>query len=222
MTKTNYSPIRVIVADDHEIFRDGFRALLKKQQDIELVAEAENGKELLELTQKYKPDVVITDIKMPKSDGIQATRLLEEKYPHIGVIALSMFDEENLIVDMLEAGAKGYLLKNAAKDEIIEAIKTVFHNGTYYCHHTSNRLAQMIASSKFNPYRKTKTPNFNEKEIEIIQKICEGLSSRNIADTLHLSIRTIEGYREKIQEKMKVHNTAGIVVYAIKKGIYKI
>ena len=222
MTKTNYSPIRVIVADDHEIFRDGFRALLKKQQDIELVAEAENGKELLELTQKFKPDVVITDIKMPKSDGIQATRILEEKYPHIGVIALSMFDEENLIVEMLEAGAKGYLLKNAAKDEIIEAIKTVFHNGTYYCHHTSNRLAQMIASSKFNPYRKSKTPNFNEKEIEIIQKICEGLSSRNIADTLHLSIRTIEGYREKIQEKMKVHNTAGIVVYAIKKGIYKI
>jgi len=222
MTKTNYSPIRVIVADDHEIFRDGFRALLKKQQDIELVAEAENGKELLELTQKFKPDVVITDIKMPKSDGIQATRILEEKYPHIGVIALSMFDEENLIVEMLEAGAKGYLLKNAAKDEIIEAIKTVFHNGTYYCHHTSSRLAQMIASSKFNPYRKSKTPNFNEKEIEIIQKICEGLSSRNIADTLHLSIRTIEGYREKIQEKMKVHNTAGIVVYAIKKGIYKI
>jgi len=222
MTKTNYSPIRVIVADDHEIFRDGFRALLKKQQDIELVAEAENGKELLELTQKFKPDVVITDIKMPKSDGIQATRILEEKYPHIGVIALSMFDEENLIVEMLEAGAKGYLLKNAAKDEIIEAIKTVFNNGTYYCHHTSNRLAQMIASSKFNPYRKSKTPNFNEKEIEIIQKICEGLSSRNIADTLHLSIRTIEGYREKIQEKMKVHNTAGIVVYAIKKGIYKI
>jgi len=123
---------------------------------------------------------------------------------------------------MLEAGAKGYLLKNAAKHEIIDAIKTVFNNGTYYCHHTSNRLAQMIASSRFNPYRKTKTPNFNDKEIEIIQKICEELSSREIGDQLHLSMRTIEGYREKIQEKMKVKNTAGIVVYAIKKGIYKI
>jgi DNA-binding NarL/FixJ family response regulator len=222
MTKSRYSPIRVIVADDHEIFRDGFRSLLKKQQDIELVAEAENGKELVDLTIKHKPDVIITDVKMPKSDGIEATKEIEEKYPHIGVIALSMFDEESLIVDMLEAGAKGYLLKNAGKEEIIEAIKTVYNNGTYYCHHTSNRLAQMIASSKFNPYRKTRTPNFNEKEVEVIQKICEGFSSKEIGEQLHLSIRTIEGYREKIQEKMKVHNTAGIVVYAIKKGIYKI
>jgi DNA-binding NarL/FixJ family response regulator len=222
MSKTQYSSIRVILADDHEIFRDGFRALLKKQPDIELVAEAENGKELIELVSKFKPDVIITDIKMPQSDGIEATRVLEEKYPHIGVIAFSMFDEENLIVEMLEAGAKGYLLKNASKNEIIEAIKTVFHDGTYYCHHTSNKLAQMIATSKFNPYRKTKTPPLSSKEIEIIQMICEGHPNKNIAEMLHLSVRTIEGYREKIQEKIKVKNTAGIVVYAIKKGIYKI
>ena len=122
MTKERYSPIRVIVADDHEIFRDGFRALLKKQQDIELVAEAEDGKELVELVNKFKPDVIITDVKMPKSDGIEATRILEEKYPGIGIIALSMFDEEGLIVDMLEAGAKG-LLKNAAKHESLMPLK---------------------------------------------------------------------------------------------------
>src|SRR5215831_7426847 len=181
MDKTRYSPIRVIVADDHEIFRDGFRALLKKQQDIELVAEAENGKELIDLAAKHKPDVIITDVKMPRLDGIEATKVIEEKYPDIGVIALSMFDEDSLIVDMLEAGAKGYLLKNAGKEEILEAIKTVYNNGTYYCHHTSNKLAQMIASSKFNPYRKSKTANFNEKEIEVIQKICEGYSSKEIA-----------------------------------------
>ena len=222
MAKTRYSPIRLLLADDHEIFRDGLRSLLKKQQEIELAGEAENGKDLIDQVSKLKPDVVITDIKMPKMDGIEATRILTEKYPHIGVIALSMFDEENLIVDMLEAGAKGYLLKNAAKYEILDAIKTVFNQGTYYCHHTSSKLAQMIAQSKFNPHKKVKSPHFTDKEIEVIKMVCQGLSSKEIADSLHLSTRTIEGYREKIEEKMKVKNTVGIVVYAIKKEIYKI
>lgn len=217
-----YSPVTLVIADDHEIFREGFRAMAKKFPEVKVIGEAENGKELVHLAERLKPDVVLTDIKMPEMDGIEATRQLLKLKPLIPVIALSMFDEDNLIVDMLEAGAKGYLLKNAHKDEIIEAIKAVSQGKTYYCKHTSAKLLQMIAKSKFNPYKKIPKPQFNEREIEVIRLICDQFSNKEIAEKLNLSIRTIEGYREKIVEKMEVHNTAGIVVFAIKTSIYKI
>ena len=217
----NYTPITIIIADDHEIFRDGFRVMVKKFPDIKLIGEAENGKDLIDLAEKLKPDVILTDIKMPKMDGIEATRQLV-KIANANIIALSMFDEDNLIIDMLEAGAKGYLLKNADKNEIIEAIKTVNREKTYYCKTTSAKLLQMIAKSKFNPYKKIPKPQFTERELEVIRLICDQLSNKEIAEKLNLSIRTIEGHREKILEKMDVHNTAGIVVYAIKTSIYQI
>lgn len=222
MSTNLYLPVRIILADDHEIFRDGFQTMLTKQKAIEMVAEAGNGRELIELTAKLNPDVIVTDIKMPVMDGIEATRILADRYPHIGVIALSMFDEDNLVIDMLEAGAKGYLIKNAPKHEIYEAIKTVYKNGTYYCQNTSNKLAQMIAKSKFNPYKKIPKIEFTERETEVIKLICTELSNKEMASQLNLSVRTIEGYRDKIQEKMDVRNSAGIVVYAIKNGIFKI
>ena len=215
------TPIDIILADDHEIFRDGFSVMLKKIPEINLVAQASNGKELIELSRSLKPDVIITDIKMPIMDGIQATRLLVKEFPHIGIIALSMYEEEDLIVDMLESGAKGYLIKNAHKDEIVSAIKSVAKNQPYYCRETTNKLAQMIARSNFNPYKKIVKPEFTDNEIAVIKLICEQYSNKEIADQLNLSKRTVEGYREKISEKMEVKNTAGIVVYAIKNKIYR-
>jgi DNA-binding NarL/FixJ family response regulator len=128
-----YGHIKVIIADDHEIFRDGLRLMLQKQPEIDLLAEAEDGKELIEHIKLLKPDVVITDIKMPRMDGAAAAKHIAEHYPTIGIIALTMFDEDDLIVDMLEAGAKGYLLKNADKHEMVEAIKSVYNNEPYYC-----------------------------------------------------------------------------------------
>ena len=218
----DYTPITLVIADDHEIFRDGFRAMAKKFPEVKLIGEAENGKELIDLVEELRPDVVLTDIKMPGMDGIEATRQLVHNKTNIKIIALSMFDEDHLIIDMLEAGAKGYLLKNANKNEIIEAIKAVSQDKTYYCKHTSAKLLQMIAKSKFNPYKKTPKPQFSEREVEVIKMICDQFSNKEIAEKLNLSIRTIEGYREKILEKMEVHNTAGIVVYAIKTSIYQI
>ena len=215
-------PIKVVLADDHEIFRDGFRVMLKKQPSVELIGEAENGEELIKITRELSPDVIITDIKMPRLDGIEATRKLCAEFPHIGIIALSMFDEEGLIIDMLEAGAKGYLLKNTHKDDIVNAIHAVYKDQTYYCTHTSAKLAQMIAKSSFNPHKRPARPEFNDREISIIQLICQELSNKEIASELHLSVRTIEGYREKIQEKIKARNAAGIVVYAIRNNIYKV
>jgi DNA-binding NarL/FixJ family response regulator len=216
-----YTPINIVLADDHEIFRDGFRVMLNKIPSIKLLAEAANGVELIKISRALKPDVIITDIKMPQMDGITATRQLTNEFPQIGIIALSMFDEENLIVDMLEAGAKGYLLKNSHKEEIVAAVKAVYADETYYCRNTSLRLAQMIAKSSYNPYKKNTKPEFNSKEITIIQLICQELSNKEIGERLNLSKRTVESYREKILEKIQAKNTAGIVVYALRNKIYQ-
>jgi DNA-binding NarL/FixJ family response regulator len=212
--------IKVIIADDHEIFRDGLRLMLQKQSEIDLLGEAEDGKELIELIKHLQPDVVITDIKMPRMDGVTAAKHIAEHYPTIGIIALSMFDEEDLIIDMLEAGATGYLLKNADKQEMVDAIKSVYNNDSYYCQHTSHKLAQLVAKSKFNPYKEHIKPVFAEREREIIACICEGLTNKEIASKIFLSVRTIEGLRMKILEKMNVKNAAGIIIYAIKNDLY--
>jgi DNA-binding NarL/FixJ family response regulator len=219
--KKNIAPIRIILADDHEIFRDGFHVLLKDQLEIELVAEASNGRQLIYLAEKFNPDVILTDIKMPVMDGIEATKSLKEKFPAIAIIALSMFDDDRLIIDMIEAGAIGYLVKNAQKAEIIEAVKTVYQHNFYYCNTTSTRLAAMIAASKFNPYKPLPKIVFTDKEKEIITLICNEYSNKEISASIHLSVRTVEGYRDKIIEKMHVKNTAGIVVYAIRHNLFK-
>jgi DNA-binding NarL/FixJ family response regulator len=220
--KNSSTAIRIVLADDHELFRDGFSVMIKKQPDIDLIAEAENGEELLVLVKKLQPEVIITDIKMPKMGGIEAMHQLKKTFPHIGVIALTNYNEENLIVEMLEAGAKGYLLKSANKEEIVEAIKTVYKDKTHYCHETNAKLAQLIAKSSFNPYRKTKKLLFNERETSIIKLICGGFTNKEIAAQLFLSKRTIETHRENILDKIDEHSTAGVVVYAIKHGIYKV
>ena len=222
MTKSLYSPVRVLLADDHEIFREGFYSLFNKQPDIELLGDAANGEQLVKLTAELSPDIVLTDIKMPVMDGIEATKKIVSLYPHVSIIALTMFDEDDLIVEMLESGARGYLLKNAHKDEVFDAIKTVYTGDTYFCKHTTAKLTKLISKSRYNPYKPIERSLFNDKETEIIRLICAEHTNKEISDQLHLSVRTIEGYRERIQEKMKVKNAAGIAVYAIKNGIYKI
>jgi DNA-binding NarL/FixJ family response regulator len=210
-----------VIADDHEIFRDGFRVMLKKQKGIELVGEASNGEELLELTATLQPDVVITDIRMPRLDGIAATRRLQKEQPGIAIIALSMFDEEHLIVEMMEAGAKGYLLKNAQKEEIVEAIESVANDTTYFCKHTSKKLIGLFGESNFNPFKKRTATELSEKELQILGLICDEYSSKEIASLLRMSTRTIESYRLTLLDKIGARNMAGLVIYAMKNGIYK-
>jgi DNA-binding NarL/FixJ family response regulator len=214
-------PVKIIIADDHEIFRDGFRVLLKKNKNVELIGEAENGKVLLELVKDLQPDIVITDIRMPEMDGLEVTRELHKKYPHIAVIALTMFDEENLIVDMLEAGAKGYLVKNASKEEILEAIDAVMKDEVYFCRHTSPKLIGLIGQSSYDPFKKRDNSVLTPQEKRIISLICQEYSSKEIALQLNLSVRTIESYRLSLLDKIKAKNVAGLVVYAIKNDLYK-
>jgi DNA-binding NarL/FixJ family response regulator len=211
--------IRVMIADGHEIYRDGLRLLLKKQTNITLVAEAENGEQALAAAIIAKPHVILMDIKMPVMDGIYATRRLKESHPDVSVIALSMSNEDYLLAEMMEAGAKSFLLKNADKREIIEAINSVYSGTMYYCRNTSAKLAAMLAKSKFNPFDKTVAPSFTNKEIEIIRLICKEYTNEEIADELFLSRRTVEGHRLKILKKLKVKSATGIVGYAIRNKI---
>ena len=218
-----YLPIRLIIADDHEVYRDGLKTLLQKAKDYDLhvVGEAANGKELVTLTESLNPDIVLTDIMMPVMDGIEATALITKNLPSVRVIALSMFNQDNLILDMINSGAKGYLIKNAHKDEILEAISTVYQNQPYYCRSTSMRLAKLIAGSQLgNPVVKQKV-SFNQKEMDIIKLICEEKTSKEISDLLFLSTRTVDEYRIRIREKMDVKSTAGMVIYAIKNDLFK-
>ncbi len=223
LTQKTGTAIKLVLADDHEIFRDGFRVMLKKQAGIALVGEAANGRELIEQVMKLKPDVVITDIKMPVLNGIEATKEILKLLPSTGIIALSMFDEENLIVDMLDAGAKGYLLKNAQKQEIFDAIACVYGGKVYYCNHTSAKLINLLATSTYNKKKVAeKQASFTPKEIEVIQLICAEKSTKEIAAQTGLDARNVEKYRERIYKKTGAKNAVGLVVHAIQQGIYKI
>ena len=211
--------ISLVIADDHEIFRDGLALMLSKQDTISLVGQAGNGRELIQLVADKKPDLVLTDIKMPYLDGIAASRIMLQQHPDLKIICLSMYEEENLIVEMLEAGAKGYLLKNADKKEILDAIFTVYEGNIFYCKHTSARLASLIVKSKFDPHKKHPETLFTQREREIIRLICRQHTAQEIGEQLYLSKRTVEGYRTRILEKMEVKNTAGVVVFALKHSL---
>ncbi len=213
--------IRLIVADDHELLRLGYRTMLRKISHITLIDEAQNGEELVRKTLELRPDVVITDINMPVVDGLSATRQILRQMPALPIIALTMFDEENLIVDMLEAGAKGYIVKTTGKEEIVAAINTVMNGSYYYCETTSARLAKRIAESDNGLLKFSIEPDFTRRELEIIRYLCQQHSSKEISVMLNLSQRTIESHRERIFEKMNVKNVAGMVIYAIRKGLYK-
>jgi DNA-binding NarL/FixJ family response regulator len=210
-----------MIADDHDIYRDGLKALLDHCSDFIVTGEASTGKQLITCCEKNVPDVVMTDIMMPVMDGIQATRWLAESLPVVRVIALSMFNQDHLILDMLNAGASGYLIKNARKNEIIEAIHSVYKDKPYYCSSTSHRLARLIGSSKTGPTAKHRV-SFSSREIDIIRMICEEKTTKEIGDKLNISGRTAEEYRKRIRDKMDVKGTAGMVIYAIRNDLFRI
>jgi DNA-binding NarL/FixJ family response regulator len=192
--------------------------LLKKEKTIELAGEAADGDALLALIAAAEPDVVVTDIDMPGKNGIEVTRILKQSHPSIGVIALTMFGEEHLVVDMMEAGANGYVLKESKKEEIIQAILTASEGGSYFCERTSMQLSKLLATSKTN--RQEETIAFSETEITIMRLICEQKQNKEIADELELAVKTVEKLRTRILEKTKSANLVGVAIYAIKHGYY--
>lgn len=211
------SKIKVLICDDHLMFLEGLQLILHQYPQYEVCGEAGNGDELLLQVAEKQPAVVVTDIKMPGTDGIAATKKIKQEYPFIKVIALTTYGEEDIVMDMMNAGASGYVMKNTSKEELAEAINAAMAGGTYFCNNTSLKLSKMLATSQKIVLPLTE---FSEKEKEIIRLICEQYASKQIADITNLSHRTIEKYRIRIMEKTGSSNVVGIVVYAMKNGLY--
>ncbi len=213
--------IRIVMADDHEIFRDGFASMFRSREDIELVDQASNGQFLLALVERHRPDVVLTDIQMDPVDGMEATRQITRRFPGTPIIALTMYEDNYSIMEMLKAGAKGYLLKNAAKEVVMEAIRSAFRGEPYYCRTASQKLSALISSGRFDP-RNQEAVDFTATELRIIRMICEDMESRQIAEQLNTSLGSINRYRAQIMEKAGVKSTTGLIVYAMRNGLVKL
>jgi DNA-binding NarL/FixJ family response regulator len=213
------SVINLAIADDHKIFREGLKATLEDCADLNLIFEAGNGIELVKQLAVKSPDVVLMDIKMPEMDGMQATAYIHENFSHVKVLALSMYNEDKYILNMMKAGASGYLLKNAEPQEIVDAIFTVYKKGFYFNEHLSITLIKQLMEKSTHNSRGKEETELNEREIEVLKLICQEKQNTEIADKLFLSVRTVEGYRTKLFEKTGSKNIVGLVIYAIKKGI---
>lgn len=211
--------IKVLIADDHGVFRTGLRVLLSHIKNIEVVGEAGNGQELVKRSTELSPDVILTDISMPVMDGIAATKELCRRKSGSRVIVLSAHGREESILQMLEAGALGYVLKSADSEEISEAISTVYNHKPYFCREVTERLTEIVSKNYQSPAKPLS--NFTEREKDIMRLICNECTSKEIAYTLHLSKRTVEGHRTRIMDKIGAKSIAGIITYSVEKGIYK-
>ncbi|MDA3952602.1 MAG: response regulator transcription factor [Bacteroidales bacterium] len=209
--------IKIFLVDDHTLFREGLVFLLSDSNFISEIYEAENGKELLKKILNVKPDIILMDIEMPEMNGIEATREVLKLYPETKIIALSMYANENYYSEMIDAGARGFLLKNSKFEDVQKAINEVHQGKNYF----SPEILDAIIKS-LNKKNKKQNTDLTEREIEILYNICKGLSNQAIADILYISKRTVDKHRENILFKTQSKNTAGLVIYAIKNDIFEV
>jgi DNA-binding NarL/FixJ family response regulator len=204
--------IKVILADDHGVVRSGIKSLLETEKDIEVIAEASNGQEALEKVKTWRPDLIIIDVRMPVMNGIEATRKIHEEVPATRVLVLSMHDDEEYVLQALECGASGYLLKDASKEEFLKAVKMVYQGEMYF----SGELSGLLVGG----FRKKAVPTASEvsaaydltrREKQILSMLTRGINNKEIADKLDKSVRTIETHRFNIMKKLKVNNVVELL-----------
>ncbi|MFB9864598.1 response regulator [Rufibacter immobilis] len=214
--------IKVILVDDHTLIRDGLKSLLKSERTIQIVGEAENGQQLLELLETTTPDVIMLDLNMPIMDGFETLGHLQQKHPNAKVLILTMLDQESYVHKVRSSGAMGYVLKTAGRDELVHAIKTVANDNSFICSEVALRLLNRVNSegttvSESNP--KGNNPELSKREMEVLRLIAEGYTNAEIADKLFASKRTIESHRQHLIEKTKARNTATLIKYALQQGL---
>lgn len=206
--------IRLIITDDHPVIRDGIKTILTKDKDIEVVGFAGDGEELLELLENLETDVILMDINMPGMNGIEATKKVKKEYPDVKVISFSQYDEKRFVKQLLKSGANGYLLKNTAASELVDAIKMVHGGGMFLSEDLPN-----IFGEKPKPRSNYLFPDLSNRELDVLKEICQEKSTYEIADALFISHNTVETHRANLLLKVGVKNTAGLVKWAVENEI---
>ena len=210
--------VRILIADDHKIMRDGLRAMLEKQPGMEVIAEAEDGRQAVKFAKELLPDIVIMDIGMPDLNGIEATRQIVSDLPDIRIIALSMHSDRRFVAQMFKAGASGYLLKDCAFEELSRAVHSVLANQTYL----SPEITGPVMEDYVRHLSRGDGSGFSvltAREREIVQLLAEGNSARHVAESLHVSVKTIETHRQQIMTKLNLGSVAELIKYAIREGL---
>jgi len=214
--------IKIVLADDHQIFRDGIKALLSDEQHIEVIAEASNGEELLSLLKVVKPDVLVLDISMPRISGIELAKTISEAYPEIRILILSMHKNNDFVINAMINGAKGYLPKDTSRKELLDAINTIYHGDEYLGKLISTNILKSYIGRTHSGNESFKDEQLTLREKDIIRLVGQGLANKEIADRLFISIRTVDSHKNHIMNKLKIKSTAELIIYGIKNKIIDI
>ena len=214
--------IQVLICDDHTILREGIRLLLNAESDIEVIGEAVDGRDAVEKTRALKPDVILMDIAMPLLNGLDATRQIVSDHPDARVLVLTMYESDEYIEQMLEAGAVGYVLKKVASSELAFAIRSVQRDGSFLYPSITKRILEDYLRRAQSGQDKQTLDGLTDREREILQLVAEGHTNKDVAEMLSLSIRTVQNHRAHLMEKLGIHDRSELVKYAIKKGIIEL
>jgi DNA-binding NarL/FixJ family response regulator len=216
---------RVLIADDHDVVRSGLRLLFRGSSEFAVVAEAADGREAVRLAEKHNPDVAIMDISMPGFDGIEATRRIKEAHPDIKVVILSVHEDEEYAHQVLRAGASGYVLKNASKKEIFQAVRSALRGERFFSGGISKLIIERFIKHTENHGEEKQesldSQGLTKREVEVLEYIAKGFTNRQIAEKLFLSFRTVNTHRSNLMHKLNIHDTAGLVRHAISIGLVK-
>ncbi len=207
--------IKIVIVDDHQVVQDGFKLRLDLEASFEVVGSAANGVEAIDEITKTQPDVVLMDINMPLMNGVEATQTLIKQHPFLKILMLTMHDDKEYIMQAMQAGAMGYLLKEISSDKLVQAIKTVYSGGTYFC----QKVTQALFSGQ-EPSAPQNEPNpLSRREESVLKLIAQGESNKRIASNLDISVRTVETHRQNIKHKLKIQTAAGLAKYALERGM---
>ncbi len=214
--------IRILLADDHAILREGIRALLEDYADLSVVGEADDGRKAVDLASQLEPDIVLMDIGMPVMSGLEATRQIKRDYPNIQVLVLTMHDSEEYVSQLLTAGASGYVLKYVASSELVQAIRAVAAGQNYVSPAVTRVLVESLITRRANPRSLDPFQTLTEREREVFQLAAEGNTNRQIADKLGVSVKTIKAHRANMMAKLDIHDRGELVKLAIQRGIIQV
>jgi DNA-binding NarL/FixJ family response regulator len=213
------TPIRILLADDHTVVRDGLRALLERESDMTVVAEAADGRESVRLAETEVPDVVVMDLAMPNMNGMEATRRILATNSRVGVVVLSMHQDESYVLGSLKAGAKGYLLKDSMRSEVIQAIRAVSQGRSFLTRKVARILQEDYITRLQQRGLEDRYDLLSDREREVLQMIAEGRSNKEVANLLNISLTTVETHRGHILQKLDIHGVPELILYAVRKGI---